>query len=156
MSSQNLTITAVVVVLLLALGGWFVLKSQNSATPSPTPAATAVIQTVPSPSPMDSSAPTSSSSSATTGEQMVTISSSGFSPATVTIKAGQTVTWTNKDTAMHTVNSDPHPVHTAYPPLNTVGRLSPGQVKSLSFPTAGTYRYHDHLNPDWTGTVVVQ
>lgn len=85
----------------------------------------------------------------------VSISESGFEPASVTINAGETIIWNNADTATHTVNSDPHPIHTTYPPLN-LGPISPGTSKSLSFPTPGTYTYHDHLNPSLKGTVIVQ
>src|ERR1700722_10063972 len=39
----------------------------------------------------------------------VSITKSGFVPATVTIKAGQGVDWTNTDTAPHVIASDPYP-----------------------------------------------
>lgn len=86
---------------------------------------------------------------------LVTITQSGFSLKDITIKAGDTVSWMNSDTIDHTVNSAPHPTHTAYPPLN-LDNLKPGETKSLMFPTSGTYKYHDHLNPSLTGSVTVQ
>jgi len=51
--------------------------------------------------------------------------------------------------------SDPHPVHTDYPPLN-LGTFFDGASLSLKFPTAGTYVYHNHLNPSERGTIVVK
>lgn len=87
---------------------------------------------------------------------LVTNGINGFTPETVTIKVGDSVTWVNSDLKNHTVNSDPHPSHTAYPSLNTIGLLKPGEKKSLVFPTKGTYGYHDHLNPSHTGTIIVE
>jgi plastocyanin len=143
MSSRNITI-AVVAVLVLLFGAWIFTKSNNSAQ---TPTVTQTQST-----PTDAM----SSSSAAMHDNIVTISSTGFSPATITIKAGEAVTWSNTDTALHQVNSDPHPVHTDYPPLNTVGQIPAGSKKSLTFPATGTYKYHDHLHPSFTGTVIVQ
>lgn len=95
------------------------------------------------------------SSSAVQQQNLVTLTSSGFSPATLTIKSGQTVTWINKSGEGATVNSNPHPVHTDYPPLN-LGSFASGASLSLSFPKAGTYGYHNHLNPSETATIIVQ
>lgn len=85
----------------------------------------------------------------------VVLGASGFSPATVTIKAGTKVVWTNKSGGMETVNSDPHPQHTDYPPLN-LGRFAAGESLSLVFEKAGTYKYHNHLDASQRGTVVVE
>ena len=51
----------------------------------------------------------------------VSITSSSFIPATITVKVGQAVTWTNTDNASHTVASDP------YPSDNTLAGLNSGQ-----------------------------
>lgn len=80
----------------------------------------------------------------------------GFNPKTIEITAGSTVTWVNNGTVATQIASTPHPIHTDYPPLNSVGVIQPGQSKSLKFDKAGTYRYHDHLNPASLGTVVVK
>lgn len=136
-----ITIVVVVVVLLI---GWFLVQSQQSAT---TPVPTSV--ETPTPTTVESSP------SAMTEETAVTISSTGFSPKDVTIKAGKTVTWTNSDSANHTVNSSPHPAHTDNPFLN-LGTIAPSASKSLTFPTAGTYKYHDHLNPTQFGSITVE
>jgi plastocyanin len=87
---------------------------------------------------------------------MVEYSSKGFTPQSITIKEGQTVTWVNKDTDPLQVASNPHPTHTDYPPLNAVGLIQPGQSKSFTFPAAGHYGYHNHLEPSNTGEVIVQ
>ncbi len=88
-------------------------------------------------------------------QNIITLTQNGWSPATLTIKTGQTVTWINKSGQTATVNSNPHPTHTAYPPLN-LGSFSNGGSLSLTFPTPGTYGYHNHLNPGQTGIIIVQ
>lgn len=140
MSRNNLIIITVVAIVLI--GGWLLLNSQKSTQPA-------------SPSPLLKPTKTASPS-ATTEENAVTITSRGFEPATITIKAGKTVTWVNNDSVTHQVNSAVHPTHQVYPPLNSVGLLKPRESKSLTFPQAGSFKYHDHLNPSLTGTVVVK
>lgn len=149
--SRNVTIGIAVVILVILLG-WFYLKSQRSSyAPAP-------VQATPSPQaiqPTENPATSSAETPNLIKENAVTITSAGFSPQSITIKAGEVVVWTNGDSADHTVNSAPHPTHTAYPPLN-LGVIKPGDKKSLTFPAAGTYKYHDHLNPSLFGSVTVQ
>lgn len=85
----------------------------------------------------------------------VTITSSGFEPATVNVNVGGKVEWTNKSGGAATVNSALHPTHSIYSPLNLNEVPVNGSV-SLVFDTPGTYKYHDHLNPSRTGTVEVK
>ena len=77
----------------------------------------------------------------------VRITSSAFSPATVTIATADSVKWTNKDTKTHQVVA------------NNGAFASPiiaaGHAWTHRFNTAGTYRYHDALHPTLTGKVVV-
>jgi plastocyanin len=87
----------------------------------------------------------SSSSAATT---QVTISKAGFSPAAVTVRPGDTVTWTNTDTAAHQVVAD-HAGFTSSPVLQ------PGQSYSFTFTTAGKFSYHDGTQRKNKGSVTV-
>lgn len=152
--SRNAVIGAVAVVAVVILG-WYYLKSQQAGVsytkPSKAPSVKTTQPTVP---PATSTA--SPTASSTIEKNVVTINSSGFSPKNITIKAGETVTWVNGDTKNHQVQSAIHPTHQLYPPLNSVGLLKSGEKKSLTFPNAGTYKYHDHLNPSFTGSVTVK
>lgn len=89
------------------------------------------------------------------GEATVTLSSSGFSPRTVTIKAGDKLTWVNESGKEATVDSNPHPVHTSYPKMN-LGSFSDGETFEFTFPEAGTYNYHNHFNASQGGSVIVE
>ncbi len=75
----------------------------------------------------------------------VEISSFAFKPASVTVKASATVTWTNKDSAPHTVKFDAFSSET----------LSADQSFSFKFDTPGTYAYSCSIHPLMTGTVIV-
>src|SRR3989344_2336318 len=86
---------------------------------------------------------------------LITYTDSGFSPAQVSVKAGDTVTFKNDSTKSVQVNSAPHPAHTQFPELN-IGTIAAGESKTVAFTTAGTKKYHNHLNPSQTGTIVVE
>jgi plastocyanin len=77
----------------------------------------------------------------------VTIGSIGFSPSTVTIKAGDSVRWTNNDTTPHTATGDDHSWGSP--------TLSGGQSFFHVFASKGTVGYHCHIHHEMTATVVV-
>lgn len=144
--SRNTAVAAVVIVVVI-LAGWYFMRPKGTTAPE-------VTQPAPDPTASESASP-QASPSATMTEKVITISSTGFSPKSITIKAGESITWTNNDSSNHTVNSAPHPAHTDYPLLN-LGVIKNGESKSLAFPKAGTYKYHDHLNPSLFGSVTVE
>jgi plastocyanin len=79
----------------------------------------------------------------------VTITQTGFAPKAVSIAAGETVTWTNRDArgGSHQVLADDGSF------LSPV--LKPGQSYSHTFDTAGSFNYHDGVHPSFTGSVNV-
>lgn len=111
----------------------------------------------PPPAAVSGPTPPAETGGAPTGAETTTVSmtGNGFSPATVSVGVGGSVTFMNDDTASHQVSSNPHPLHTIFPSLNGPV-LDAGGTFSLIFPRAGTFSYHDHLNPGLTGTVVVR
>lgn len=78
----------------------------------------------------------------------ITIQNFAFSPATITIPAGTTVTWTNQDTVAHTATSDTGAWDS--------GTLATGQSYSHTFDTPGTYPYHCTIHPFMKATIIVQ
>ena len=72
-----------------------------------------------------------------------------FSPATITIKKGTTVTWTNQDSAPHTVTS------TSGSELAS-DTLSKGGAYSHTFDKAGTFDYHCTVHPNMKAKVIVE
>jgi len=80
----------------------------------------------------------------------VTIANYKFMPASITVKAGGTVTWTNTDSDRHTASSD------AEPRVFDTNTLNKGQSKAVSFKKPGTYRYLCVYHAFMQGTVVVK
>ncbi|MDO8472068.1 MAG: cupredoxin family copper-binding protein [bacterium] len=78
----------------------------------------------------------------------VTIADSNYSPATLTVKVGDTVTWVNQDSVSHTATASDNSFGT--------GMLSPGQSGTVTFSKAGTFVYHCQIHPSMTGTIIVQ
>lgn len=78
----------------------------------------------------------------------VVIQNFAFSPATVTIAPGTTVTWTNKDSVAHTVSSDDN----AWPDS---GSVNTGHTFSFTFSKPGTYTYHCAIHPNMVARVIV-
>src|SRR5205809_4243064 len=89
------------------------------------------------------------------GEQEILLTNKGFSPDSVTIKIGTRVKWTNTSSGLGSIDSDPHPIHSSYPPMN-FGQFSNGSSVSLVFNKSGTYHYYNHLNLQQKGTVMVK
>ncbi len=76
----------------------------------------------------------------------VNIQNNAFTPRDATIKAGDTVTWTNQDSAKHDVDFG-----TFKSPL-----LGKGETYSHAFDKPGTYDYSCDVHPSMKGRVMVQ
>ena len=86
----------------------------------------------------------------------VSITKDSFTPATLRIKVGQSVNWTNKDDAVHQIYADPHPTHTSIPELYS-DPLNKGDSFSYTFDKKGTYSFHEEMNPlVLKGTIIVE
>jgi plastocyanin len=84
----------------------------------------------------------------------VTIKNFSFNPATLTVKAGTNVTWTNEDSVTHDLTNDA---------IGDIaeGRLfsldvEPGKTFSFTFNNTGTYNYHCDIHPSMKGAIVVE
>lgn len=86
----------------------------------------------------------------------VSITSEGFNPSTALIKPGTTVRWTNLDQQPHWVASNPHPEHDGLPGLDAGEPIGPDNTYTYTFNETGTFGYHDHLNPELNGTIIVE
>jgi amicyanin len=131
---------------------WFVLLALAAMVVLAACGGTTSTGTTPTPT-QAGNTPTATSSGST---MAVSITSSGtfaFSPATLTIKVGTTVTWTNTTSAPHTVTSDDGTTFDSG--INTP--LSPnGGTFSHTFTKAGTYAYHCQIHPFMKATIIVQ
>lgn len=117
-----------------------------------------------SPTPTVSAAPTIARTATPTPTPVpkvwdVHMTLSGAAPATLTIRAGDSVRFINDTEALFWPASDPHPTHTMCPGFDANRGLRFGESYVLRFATARTCTYHDHLNNMnalRTGSVIVQ
>ena len=134
-------IVAIIVLVLLAGGGVWVFASKNNSSDSN------------SMGNMDmSKSNNSAASSNPVATNAVTVQNFAFSPASITVKKGTTVTWTNQDATPHPVTEDDN---TAGAPGLDSKQLAKGETFSGTFNTVGTFTYHCSLHSNMTGTVTV-
>jgi plastocyanin len=134
---------AVPVLAALALAGCGTSSAAGHAAPQTAAPTTAM----PSMSMPVTVPPTTGPASAPIATTTVGIENFAFSPTTITVRVGATVTWTNKD-------ADPHTV-TARDKAFGSPTLTTGQSFSHTFSTPGSYPYLCTIHPFMTAVVVV-
>jgi len=145
-------VIVIAVILGAALAYYFVNKNSsssnntgtNTSTPAPTPMTPPTTET-----PAPSGNEQGSTNPAPSTAQKVAIADMAFSPATITVKKGTTVTWTNQDSVAHTVTENDGQDG----PKSS--NLANGQSYSFTYNTVGTFKYHCTIHPNMTGTVTV-
>jgi len=85
---------------------------------------------------------------ASAADSSVDIAGFAFSPQSVTVKVGDTVTWANADAQTHTATADDGTFDT--------GSISGNTSKSVTVTKAGTFAYHCKVHPTMTATLVVE
>lgn len=81
------------------------------------------------------------------GTNEVWIQGMSFTPSSITVSAGTTIKWTNKDATAHTVTSNNGSFDS--------GNVASNGTYSYTFNTAGSFPYHCTLHPNMTATVIV-
>jgi len=79
----------------------------------------------------------------------VSIDNFTFTPQTMTVKAGTTVTWTNRDDI-------PHGLAATNNAFKRSQALDTDDSFSFTFTTPGTYQYFCYIHPHMTGTIMVE
>ena len=110
--------------------------SDNKSTPVP-------VATSPAGTPKSTPAATTPAAEGVS----VDIKNFAFNPKTVTIKVGQTVTWTNQDSVSHPLRGDGG--------IDS-GDMPGGKSYSKTFDTEGTFDYECTVHPQMKGQVVVE
>jgi plastocyanin len=124
-----------------------------AVTGSALPAAQASDSTLPTEQPMEGMTmdapvgPLQADADAIAGPH-VDIQSFAFVPASLTIPAGTTVTWVNRDAVTHTVTASDRSFSST--------SLAPGGQFSFQFTTPGTYTYFCAIHPFMTASVTVE
>jgi len=149
------TILIVVVAILILGGGVFALTRKSDK-----PAATDTTTSTNTESNTSTSSDTPTTTSPTQNDDQnsattITYTDSGFSPKTLTVKSGTTVTIKNASSGPLQFDSNPHPDHTDNTELN-VGVVASRQSRTFTVTRTGTFGYHNHLNDSEQGTIIVQ
>ncbi len=133
-------------VIFLVLFGLFLTTgcAGNNAGQSPTPTVTPAATPAETPVTANSSETPAVSTGGKTIE--VTMQNFAFNPDSITISSGDTVKWTNMDSAGHDV------VGTDFSSSN----LKKGDSYEHKFTKAGTYNYICSIHPSMKGTVIVK
>jgi plastocyanin len=158
MSNTNIII-AVIAVLILGVGGYFLFASHSAAAPMPVEA-----------TPTTPAVSTNASSTGAT-PTVVTYTDKGFSPATFTVKLGTTVRFVNNSSHKMWVAAGNHPTHTTYDgtteqqhctngtnnngSFDECTAVDPGTVYSFTFNKIGTFTFHNHIQASDGGTVTI-
>ena len=149
-----------VVIVIAGLGGYFFLRGPAASPEENTPTNSAQEQGTPQPQDKTAEPPAEATAN------VIIYSDSGYAPKTITIQAGESVTFKNQSSESMWPASAIHPTHRVYP--TTGGCLGStfdacrgvlaGGSWTFTFDIAGTWKYHDHLNPSASnsGTVIVE
>ena len=89
------------------------------------------------------------------GGNTVTIQNFAFSPPTMTVSQGATVTWVNQDAVNHQVINDASGSNAEGAIFNSPV-IPKGGSYSFTFNIPGTYPYHCTIHPSMKGTITVR
>jgi plastocyanin len=78
----------------------------------------------------------------------ISIKDRAYSPTTLRVKKGESVTWKNNDNVDHTVNAEDGSFAS--------GTIKSGKTYKHTFKKAGRYPYSCQLHPRMKGTIVVE
>ncbi len=156
------TIAWVVIVILIVVGGaWYFISANGMPSTTNTNTDTTVNT--------DTNGTDTTASSTNPTSVTVLYGPNGFTPSTVTIKQGDTVTFTNNGAGEMWIASAPHPTHQGYDGTTeqqhcAAGYTGPapfdqcsvGTTFSFKFDKVGSWAYHNHDDSSKFGKVIVQ
>lgn len=138
-NSSMLVWLVIFLVLLGLVGGYFVLRKTATPTPGETQNTTVESPTI-----------------ETKEAVVVTYKNGVFSPDKVTIKKDTTVKFVNEGDDPMWIASSPHPQHSDLPGFDQLKAVGTGESYEYTFIRAGSWKYHNHVNPKAFGMVTVE
>lgn len=163
---MNKTFVTILILIVVVVGGYFLLRGGDVQAPAGDTSETSGMPVSNTETP-ETVVDTTSTKPV---EIVVTYTDAGYSPSTINVKLGTTVTWVNDSSISMWTASAVHPSHTAYSGTalqahcpDTTGTafdacagVAPGASWSFTFNKAGSWKYHNHLKASDFGTVVVE
>ncbi len=89
-------------------------------------------------------------------EKEIIMTEQGFEPSKVEIPEGGTVEFVNKSGVERWPASNFHPSHLLYPEFDPKQGIKDGETWTFKFEKVGVWKFHDHLFPQFSGTVTVK
>ena len=145
------SLTILIIILVVVVGGYIILKDSKPAEAPPSeseaiPAGASALETIIAP------------------EKIITYTDNGYSQATLKIKAEETVVFKNESSKNMWPASAKHPTHEVYPTtggclgstFDACKGVPPGESWSFKFDIKGDWKFHDHLTPEYFGSVMVE
>lgn len=86
---------------------------------------------------------------------VIVLTPNGFEPSRVEIPKGTTITFETTRDRYFWPASNEHPSHTAYKEFDPQKPVGPGESWSFRFDREGSWRFHDHVSPYFTGVIEV-
>ncbi|MDO8593621.1 MAG: hypothetical protein Q7R59_01835 [bacterium] len=156
-------IVLIIVLVIVIAGGWYLFSGTTAKAPTTDDQAPITAETT-------TTTTTTSSTTTVTTAPGVTVfyTAGGFSPKSVTVPLGTTVSFVNQGGGTMWVASAPHPTHQGYDGTTKdqhcvagysgsapFDECSAGSVFTFTFTKAGTWKYHNHSSAGDFGTVIV-
>ncbi|MDP3901663.1 MAG: hypothetical protein Q8Q37_01635 [bacterium] len=139
---MNKTITALVIIIIL-VGGYFLLNNNQQSAPISENSLEGL--------PVDTSL-------------KILYTDAGYEPNELRVTVGASVVFENQSSLSMWTASAAHPTHRVYPTaggcigstFDSCAGIQPGQSWSFIFDQIGIWGYHNHLRPNYTGTIIVE
>jgi plastocyanin len=148
---MNKVLTIIIVAAVILAGVYFFTMNKPATAPTEETSTTSVDSSTNSNSSEDMNTDESTSDmdmDDVTNVQEVMIENFAYSPATITIKVGDAITWHNMDSAPHSATADDKSFDT--------GLLEQDKSATITFDKAGTFTYYCSVHPNMKATVVVE
>lgn len=148
---KSTLVAIVLVIVVIGIGGLFALSTSDNDKDASNESTTGNQQATDGAVADQSPETTRNDEGGQSDVNEVEIENFAFQPASISVKKGTTVTWTNKDSTQHSVIPDSGDSDA----FQGSELLSQGATYSFTFNTPGTYTYHCGPHPQMTGSVTV-
>lgn len=160
---NNKVVVGLVVLLVGVAAGWYFLQGGKPAPYTPPETEQSLVETTPAVEPqvtLSAELPATGTAGAVEkggvmGKVSVVYGASGFASNSVSVKKGTTVVWTNQSQGGMWVASAVHPTHQLLPGFDQLKSVAAGGTYEYTFDKVGTWKYHNHVQPSDTASVVV-
>lgn len=159
---MNKKFIIIVILAIIILGGYFSLRDKKVVS--------SLGETPTSKIPEQNNSAPKTDNTPLSKKNIINYTDTGYSPNTINIKLGATVTWKNNSSSGMWTASGMHPSHTAYSgtsleqhcpdtantAFDACTSILPGDSWNFTFNKIGVWKYHNHVRPSDFGTVIVE